>query len=154
MIDPQRAEEVIRAVVAAKDAFLVDYHIGSDNRITVHVGHRDGISLQMLSAISRAVEAELDRETEDFELEVSSPGIGSAFKVKEQYEANVGRLVKVTTTTGEVLKGDMAAFTNDTVTLKWKERVPKKVGKGKETVTMERSVPLNEIKETRLEIRF
>ena len=140
--------------IEEQGAFLVDFSVGADNRIAVHADHPDGITLEMLTAISRGVEHNLDREDEDFAIEVSSPGIGKPFVVKEQYEMNVGKLVSVVTNDGEKLEGDMKDFDGEAVTLTWKERIPKEVGKGKQTVVREERIELDRIKETRLEIRF
>ncbi len=135
-------------------AFLVDLKVGSDNKISISADHPEGITLEKLERISRGIEAHFDRDEEDFGIEVSSPGLGNPFMVKEQYEASIGRPVKVTTREGKVLKGDLLNFEENHVTLTWKERVPKEVGKGKMVVKREERISLEDIKETRLEIRF
>ena len=114
----------------------------------------EGVRLEELTAISRAIEHSLDRETEDFELQVSSPGVGNPLKVPQQYQQNIGRNLKVTTTEGKEWKGELTNFENELLTLVWKERVPKEVGKGKVTVTKEIQLKLEEIKEARVELRF
>lgn len=141
---------------AVKDegAFLVDLKVGSDNKISISADHPEGITLEKLERISRGIDAHFDREVEDFGIEVSSPGLGNPFLVNEQYEASIGRPVKVTTKDGDVIKGDLMNFEGNHVTLTWKERVPKEVGKGKMVVKREERISLEDIKETRLEIRF
>jgi len=154
MIDTKKVEQLIREGIAAEGAFLVDYEITSGNVIKVEADHMEGMSIDHLTKISRHIEHNLDREQEDFEIEVSSPGVGLPFKVRQQYEKNVGHLVKVTLNDGQQLLADLVAFSNDEITLKWEERVPKEKGKGKMKVEKMRTIPLNEIKETRVEIRF
>lgn len=154
MIDPTKVKELVTQAIAEQGAFLVDLKIGSDSRIKVLADHMEGISLEKLAAISRSVESGLDREEDDFEIEVSSPGIGSPFQVKEQYVRNLGHFVRVVTKDGREVRGDFTAFENDVLTLEWKERVPKPVGKGKVTVKKAEKVPLSEVKEASLEIRF
>lgn len=144
----------ILEAIAAEGAFLVDYSIGSDNQIRVKADHPEGITLERLAAISRKVEADFDRDEEDFSIEVASPGVGNPLKVKEQYELAVGRILKVETLDGRTIEAKLTAFKDDTLTLEWKERVPKEVGKGKRTVVKQEQLHLNDIKETRLEIRF
>lgn len=145
---------MVTQALEEQGAFLVDLKIGSDSRIHLLADHKDGLTLEMLTGISRHIEHNLDREEEDFALEVSSPGVGEPLKVREQYEKNVGRPVKVVTLNGEVHKGNFEHFENDELTLTWKERVPKPVGKGKVTVKKEMQIPLQDIKETSIEIRF
>lgn len=154
MIDTVKTRELIRQAIGDEGAFLVDMSISTGNRISVLADHPDGISLEMLGRISRKVESELDRDEEDFEIEVSSPGVGSPLKVKEQYEKSVGRPVKVTLNDGKEIKADLVDFDGENLKLAWKERVPKETGKGKRTVAREEEIDLENIKETRLEIRF
>ena len=145
---------MVTQALEEQGAFLVDLKIGSDSLIHLLADHMDGLTLEMLTSISRHVEHNLDREEEDFALEVSSPGVGEPLKVREQYEKNVGRPMKVITQDGEVHKGDFEHFENDELTLTWKERVPKPVGKGKVTVKKEIRILLQDIKEASIEIRF
>ena len=154
MLDNQKVEEVIKEAIAAEGAFLVDYSMGSDRRITVHADHIEGITLEKLGKISRVIEQELNRDENDFELEVSSPGLGQPFKVAEQYTMNVGRDVKVTLNDGTVHQGKMKSIDDGSLTLTWETREPKPVGKGKITVEKEETISLTDIKETRLEIKF
>lgn len=154
MIDIEKVKMLAQQAVDDEGAFLVDLKVGADNKISINADHPEGITLEKLERISRGIEAHFDREVEDFGIEVSSPGLGNPFVVNEQYQANVGRPVKVIMKDGKVIKGDLATFEDEHVTLTWKERVPKEVGKGKMVVKREERIGLENIKETRLEIRF
>ncbi len=154
MIDIEKVKLLSRQALNDEGAFLVDLKVGSDNKISISADHPEGITLEKLERISRGIEAHFDRDEEDFSIEVSSPGLGNPFMVEEQYQANIGRPVKVVMKDGKVLKGEMADYEEQHVTLTWKERVPKEVGKGKRMVKREERISLEDIKETRLEIRF
>ena len=154
MIDIEKVKMLAQQAVDDEGAFLVDLKVGSDNKINISADHPEGITLEQLERISRGIEAHFDRDAEDFGIEVSSPGLGNPLVVKEQYQASVGRPVKVTLKDGNVLKGNLADFEEEHLTLTWKERVPKEVGKGKMVVKREERISLENIKETRLEIRF
>lgn len=154
MLNTEKVEGLVKEALAEQGAFLIDLHISSDNRIQLVADHPEGFSLAMITKVSRHIEHQLDRDEEDFALEVSSPGVGEPLKVKEQYEKNVGRPVKLRLADGSELKAELEKFENDTLTLSWKARVPKEVGKGKKTVVQKKEVPLSEVEETRLEIRF
>lgn len=154
MINNEEVEKIALEAIENEGGFLVELRVGTDNRINLLVGHPDGITLDKLKSISRTIEGELDRDEEDFAIEVSSPGVGEPLKVPQQYEANVGRPVKVTLNDGKVIKANLSEFENNQLTLTWKERVPKEVGKGKQTVARVEQFDLEDIKETRLEIRF
>ncbi len=154
MVDSEKVKELVTQALDQQGAFLVDLKIAPDSRVNLKVDHKDGVTLEMLTAISRHVEHNLDREEEDFSLEVSSPGVGEPLMVREQYDKNVGRPIKVTTRDGETHRGDFEKFENDTLTITWKERVPKPVGKGKVTVKKELQVALQDVEEASIEIRF
>ena len=154
MIDSGKVKELVDQAIAAEGGFLVDLKISSDSKIKVLVDHKEGVRLEQLTRMSRFVEHNLDREENDFAIEVSSPGIDMPFQVKEQYEKNVGRPVRIKLKDGSEIKGDFTLFENDKVTVSWTEKVAKPVGKGKMKVTREEVVSLEDIKETSLEIRF
>ena len=85
--------------------FLVDIHVSASNTIKVLVDSYDGITIEQCAAISRFIENELDREKEDFELQVSSPGLTEPFRVKEQYLKNRGGQIEIITVEGEQFSG-------------------------------------------------
>jgi ribosome maturation factor RimP len=104
-------KEQITGIIASKldedGVYLVDLQIGADNRISVTIDHFDGISISYCVEISKLIEANLDREVEDFELEVASAGIGQPFKVLKQYIKNLNREVEVLLANGKKMKGTL-----------------------------------------------
>lgn len=104
MITKEKVQSLVEEVLLT-DQFVVDIAVGLGNSITVFVDSDTGISVGECVEISRHVEHSLDRETEDFSLEVSSPGLSGPFKVLRQYLKNVGREVEVVVKSGEKHKG-------------------------------------------------
>ena len=118
MIDRQALADVVNAHLG-DNLFLVDIEVSGDNRIVVEVDSREGsVKIDDCVAINRAVEASFDRDVEDYELEVGSAGLTSPFKVKAQYEKNLGNEVEVLTNDGRKLKGVLSAVDDDTFTIK------------------------------------
>ena len=103
--------------------------------------------------ISRAVEHELDREEFDFSLEVSSAGANSPLELQRQYGKNLGRMLEVRTAETEV-KGTLENVGDDQITLSWKAREPKPVGKGKHTVRKEAVISFSEIEQAKVILKF
>ncbi len=103
---------------------------------------------------SRAIEHNLDREIEDFQLNVSSPGLDKPFIVKEQYIKNIGRNVKVTRVEGNVIKGILTAVNDDDIIIEfsYKEKIEGK--KKKQIITKQEKILFNNIKETTIIISF
>ena len=104
MITKEKIQNLAEEVLS-DDQFIVDITVGAVNQISVFVDSDIGISIGECVQISRHIEASLDRETEDFSLEVSSPGLSLPFKVLRQYLKNIGREVEVVAQNGEKQKG-------------------------------------------------
>ncbi len=133
--------------------FLIDFMVGGDNTIRVVLDGDEGVNLQDCMNISRAIEHNLDREEEDFALEVTSAGAASPLQLPRQYKKNVGRKLKVRTGEGE-LEGNLVEATEDNITLEWKARESKPVGKGKITVQKKQDIPFSEIQEAKVILKF
>lgn len=97
--------QILLEEVLSDDMFIVDITVGTGNSILVSVDSNAGISVGECVQISRHIESSLDREVEDFSLEVSSPGLSLPLKVLRQYLKNIGREVEVVTKSGEKQKG-------------------------------------------------
>jgi ribosome maturation factor RimP len=91
--------------ILSEDMFIVDINVGPGNAIAVSVDSDSGMSIDKCVGISRHIEHSLDRETEDFSLEVSSPGLTQPFKVLRQYFKNIGQKIEVVTSKGEKQEG-------------------------------------------------
>jgi ribosome maturation factor RimP len=105
----------------------VEILVKPGNVITVHVDRPEGISIDQCVKISRYLNENLDREVEDYSLEVSSPGLGGAFRVKQQYEKNLGRDIEVLYTDGIKVTGKLQEVKEDGVVLNVKgedEKIP------------------------------
>jgi ribosome maturation factor RimP len=133
--------------------FLVDLSISDSYKITVTLDGDNGVTLQDCIDVSRVIENNLDREEQDFSLEVASAGVSTPLKLVRQYKKNVGRTLKVKTAT-ETIEAKLEAANEESITLFWTAREPKKVGKGKETVEHKREIPYSEIKEAIVIIIF
>jgi ribosome maturation factor RimP len=115
--------------------FLIDLEVNEANRISIILDGDSGINLQDCITVSRAVESNLDREEQDFSLEVASAGVSRPLQLVRQYKKNVGRNLKVKTRSNQVIEATLTAADDENITLEWEAREPKKIGKGKETVS-------------------
>jgi ribosome maturation factor RimP len=144
-------ENTIRGLVEEKlegsDIFLVSVKVLTSNRIKVFVDSVGGLHVKDCVAISRHIEGSLDREKEDFELEVSSPGLSEPFQHPLQYKKNVGREIKVTTADGESVKGELMVFEGDSITVQ-----PEKKKKKEQAEPVK--ILLTDIKEAKTVISF
>lgn len=115
--------EVVEDAIKGTDMFLVDITVSADNRIVVELDSETGMDIDACAAVTRRIEAEFDRDAEDYELEVGSAGLTSPFKVKAQYMKNLGNEIEVVTRDGRKLQGTLASVGADDFTVE----VPTKV---------------------------
>ena len=133
--------------------FLIDLTITDKFKIIVTLDGDNGVILQDCIDISRAIEHNLDREEQDFSLEVASVGVGSPLKMIRQYKKNVGRTL-IVKLAGETIEAQLVDANDEFITLVWEAREPKKNGKGKETVQKKQEIPYLEIKEAIVTVTF
>ncbi len=141
------------ALLENPSLFLIDYKISPDNSIEVVIDGDEGVKVEDCIAISRAIEHNLDRDKEDFSLQVMSAGVSEGLRHIRQYKKNLGRKLKIKTNEGTI-EGELISVTENAVALTWKTREPKPVGKGKVTVLKEATVAYESIVEAKVMITF
>ncbi len=144
---------VLEGLLEKPTVFLTDLTITDSFKIIVSLDGDNGVVLQDCIDISRAIENNLDREEQDFSLEVASVGVGSPLKMVRQYKKNIGRTLIVKLAT-ETIEAELVEATDNFIILSWKAREAKKLGKGKETVQKRQEIPYTEIKEAIVTVTF
>lgn len=153
-MDQTKVKDLVIEALALNDTlFLIDLSISTNNKIQVTVDGDNGVSLSECIRISRNVEKSLDREEEDFSLEVTTPDISHPLIEKRQYKKNINRILKVKTAEDE-LEGTLTEADEDKIVLNWKAREPKPIGKGKVTVQKTATLTYKDIKEAKVKIVF
>lgn len=124
MTDKQEVLRAAEQAIDGTDLFIVDVRVGAGNSIVVELDSPGSMDLDTVAAVSRSIESKLDREKEDFELEVGSAGLTAPFKVRGQYDKNIGNEVEVLTTDGRKLRGTLTETTDEgfTIVMKVKEK--------------------------------
>jgi ribosome maturation factor RimP len=112
MIDKEHIKKVVEEVTAESGFFLVDIHVSKGNLIQVYLDHMNGIGLDDCALFSKKIEESLNRDSEDFELQVSSPGLGQPLKVLQQYYKSVGEKIDIQLKSGDQFKGVLEAVNN------------------------------------------
>ena len=150
----EKVYQLLEAGLKEKPAvFLIDLTITEAFKIIVTLDGDEGVLLQDCIDVSRAIEQNLDREDQDFSLEVASVGVGSPLKLVRQYLKNIGRTLIVKLAT-ETIEAQLIDANDNFITLAWEAREPKKVGKGKETVQKKQEIPYSDIKEAIVTVTF
>lgn len=154
MIQVDTVKEIVQTWLESKDYFLVDIEISPDNRIVVEIDHADGVWIDDCVALSRHIEAHLDRETEDYELEVGSAGLGQPFKVHQQYVNFIGREVEVLAADGKKYRGTLTSVDGNSFVVTTKEKVKHEGTKRPTVEDAAHTFDTNEVKYTKYLISF
>ena len=117
MINKEIIKQLVNEKIEATDYFLVDITVSTSNHIVVEIDTQNGVDIDFCAELSRYIESQLDREVEDYELEVGSAGLTSPFKVIEQYHKNKGKDVDVLTKDGKKITGILTEVAPDTFTI-------------------------------------
>ena len=152
MIRKEQIVELSEAFLKDSANYLIDVNVRSGNRISIFIENDEHVSIKDCIALSKFIESQFDREQQDFELEVSSPGIDSPFRHERQYLKYVGKEIEVLMQNGEKFLGELLGI--DSMNIHF---LPSKKGQRKKvdqtTNTKEpKLVLISEVKETRLVI--
>ncbi len=146
MIDKFKVLDIVKDVLEGSDKYLVNMKITPDNRIFVDLDGDNGINIDDCIEVSRAIENSLNRDEEDFELNVSSAGADSPLKMPRQYRRHVGRELSVEPFEGAKVEGLLTEAGDSQFTIKTK-------GSKKEP-SQELTFAYEDVKTARVLIRF
>ncbi len=154
MIDKNVVTRIVDEWLEGKDYFLVDLTISPDDKIVVEIDHADGMWIDDCVELSRYIESKLDREEEDYELEVGSAGIGQPFKVFRQYQIHVGSPVEVLDKEGKKWTGVLTEADENGFTITVEVKVKPEGAKRPRMEERAVSFKYDEIKYTKYSISF
>ena len=155
MIDAAEVKAVVQEYVDGKEGyFVVDVTVGGDNTVAVEVDSESGFSIDECVELTRFIESRIDREKEDYELEVGSPGLTSPFKVIEQYHKFEGQEVEVLDKEGKKQTGVLCDVTPDGFAVDITTREKVEGQKRKQLVTRRHQFRYDEVKHTKYSIKF
>ena len=154
MIEKKVISRLVEEKLASSNNYLVDVVIKPGNLIVVEIDNDEGVCIDDCAELSRYIEEHLDRDVEDYELEVGSAGITSPFKVLRQYIKNVGNEVEMLLVDGKKLAGVLKSADENGVVVSVEKKVKPEGAKRKITVVEDESYMFEEIKYTKYLIRF
>ena len=153
MIDKKKVEKLVREKLE-KNMFLVSVSVSKSNLINIFVDSFEGLTIDRCVEISRHVEHALDRDEEDFELHVSSPGLTESFVIKEQYLKNIGREIEIVKENGEKLTGELKDANDDEIKMETRRREKVEGHKKKQLIVKQHKIGYDEIKTAKVVISF
>lgn len=154
MIDINEVKRIVEEGLTGSDCFLVDVQINSGNTIIIEIDNNEGVDIDQCAGLSRYIQDHLDREKEDYELEVGSAGLTSPFRVLQQYCKNIGNEVEVLTADGKKLIGVLKEADESGFTLVVSKKVKDENAKRKTEIEEDIRLNYKEVKHTKYLIRF
>ncbi|MBQ5826262.1 MAG: ribosome assembly cofactor RimP [Bacteroidaceae bacterium] len=154
MIEKNLVKNYVEEWLDGKEYFLTDITISTDNRIVVEIDHEEGVWIEDCVELSRFIESHLDRDAEDFELEVGSAGIGQPFKVLRQYEIHVGEQVEVLANDGKKFVGMLKEVDAEKFVVTVQEKVKEEGAKRPKLVDVDKTFAYTDVKWTKYLIDF
>ena len=154
MIDKNEIVRLAEEKLASSTNYLVDVQIKPGNLIVVEIDSDDAIGIDDCVELSRYIEEGLDREKEDFELEVGSAGVTSPLKVLRQYKKYIGKEVELLLTKGVKLTGVLKFADENGIVVVIEKMVKPEGAKRKVRVEEEQAYAYEEIKYTKYLLRF
>ena len=118
MIEKIKILELVNNALEGTEKFLVNLKVTTDNRIYIDIDGDHGVTIDDCIELSRAVESQLDRDEEDFALDVSSAGADQPLKLTRQYRKNVGRDLEVEAVDGERVEGVLEDASDDGIVIR------------------------------------
>lgn len=150
MISKEKITSLIEQRIEGTDVFLVKLSVSTSNAIKVVVDADSGVSIEKCIAISRHIEHNLNRDEEDFSLEVTSFGLGEALVLPRQYQKNLDRDVKIKLQNGKTLNGKLIQVEDDFLIVEQKLSKKDK----QEGLSAQVELPYTDILETKVEVSF
>ena len=154
MIDKNIVAQIAGEWLEGKDYFLVDATVSADNKIVVEIDHAEGVWIDDCVELSRFIESRLDRDVEDYELEVGSAGVGQPFKVTRQYVNHIGKDVETLAADGKKYTGTLKDADEDGFTLTVTVKVRPEGAKRPKLVAQDMRFRYDEVKYTKYLISF
>lgn len=134
--------------------YVTGIKIGSDNHINVFIDGDEGVTIKDCVAVSRSIEGTLDRDKEDYALDVSSHGATTPLVMPRQYKKHIGRTFEIKLLDGTKAEGDLVECNDEEIKLEYSTRENKPIGKGKITVVKQQVVRHDQIKESKIKLKY
>jgi ribosome maturation factor RimP len=147
MMDKLKLETLVNGLLDGTGRFLVEIEISAGNIVDVIIDGDQGITIGECASLSRLIESEFDRDREDYELRVSSPGLDRPFKLRRQFQKYLNRPIRVVLADGQRWKGILSEMNDEGIVV---ERIIDK--KSKKPVN--EFIPYDSLKEARPDIVF
>lgn len=148
MIDKKKLTGIINDYLGDGDLFLVTAKVNPRNKVMVFIDGDSGVSISDCAKLSRHIESFFDRDQEDYELDVSSVGVGSPLQIYRQYRNNIGRMIAVMVRDNQKISGKLIEVNQDGIVVE--KEATKKAKKKEEAADPKVTLLFEEIQEAKI----
>lgn len=154
MIDKNQLTATIEKAIEGTDIFIVDLTVSPQNDIVVELDSMSSLDIDTCAAVTRAIEKDFDRDTDDYNLEVGSAGLTSPFRVRRQYEKNIGNDIEILTADGRKLKAVLTGVDDNGFTFEYDVKVKEPGSKRPVVKTQQENLPFSGAKSVKYLLSF
>lgn len=154
MITKEQILQLAEAHLNGTDKFVTKINVSPGNTIEVFIDGDTAVNIKDCVALSRFIEGSLDRDKEDFAIEVSSHGAASPLVNQRQYKKHIGRTFEIKLNDNSKHEGELVEYNENELIIKYSARENKPIGKGKITVEKKETIPFKTIKESKIKLKF
>lgn len=154
LITKEHIQNLANQYLNGTNMYVTGIKIGSDNQINVFIDGDEGVTIKDCVAVSRVIEGNLDRNKEDYALDVSSHGATTPLVMPRQYKKHIGRSFEIKLQDGTKTEGDLVACDENEIKLEFSTRENKPIGKGKVTVVKQQIIKYDQIKESKIKLKY
>ncbi len=154
MIAKEQILQLAEAHLNGTDKFVTKINVSPGNTIEVFIDGDTAVNIKDCVALSRFIEGSLDREKEDFAIEVSSHGAASPLVNQRQYKKHIGKTFEIKLNDDTKHEGELVEYNENELVIKYSARENKPIGKGKVTVEKKETIPFKTIKESKIKLKF
>ncbi len=154
MIDKQLLDKSIQEAIEGSDIFIVEVNVSPQNDITVELDSPNGLDIDTCAEITRHINECLDRDVEDYSLEVGSAGLTAPFKVKGQWLKNIGNEIELLTRDGKKMHGRLVEVGDNGFTIEVAAKVKSPGKKRPEIVMQPVEIAFDNVKQAKYMIQF
>ena len=147
----QKFRDILSKVLENYESiFLIDITFGANNDVKVFLDGDNGLTLKDCVSINSDIKKNLSQDEINYSVEIGSCGIDYPLKLMRQFKKNISRKIEITDFDDQKYSGVLSKVSNLSFEIKWKERQPKKIGKGKVTVDLSKNFNYGEYKKAQV----
>jgi len=154
VIEKSTITTLVNEKISGTDLFVVDINISTDNTISIELDADSNVKIEDCIEVSRYIESNLDREAEDFSLDVASAGLGYPLKMPRQYAKNINNDVEVVAKDGKKYKGILVSNNDESFVVEIEKSVKVEGKKKKEIIQENINFKFEDIKTTKIVVSF